>query len=269
MKIRIMSSNIWGNCPKECPISDRDDKLAAIYHHYKPDVIGIQECSPKVRKETKNLFKLAETEYSAVPVDPINSKKNDYTPILYRKSELNLLEFGWHLFDGLNDSGSKSLEWALFQTKKDELRFVVINTHFYWQNTNFGRATRINNSGSLMYYYWQLSEKYSCPVFVTGDFNCTINEPPMKTLMMYGLLSARHTAKKSSPYASHHAYPKFDSAKDTYVDGDMPSEERDDSIDHIFVSGIAPENIKKFVTVTDSYALEASDHCPIFVEAEL
>ena len=49
----------------------------------------------------------------------------------------------------------------------------------------------------------------------------------------------------------------------------MPSEERDDSIDHIFVGGLSSEKIKKFTTVTDKGALEASDHCPIFVEADI
>ena len=269
MKIRIMSSNIWGNCPIECPISDRDDKIASVFQHYKPDVIGIQECSPKVRKETKNLFKLTEKNYAEVPVTPINSKKNDYTPIIYRKASLELIDCGWHLYDGLNDAGSKSLEWALFETLNEQKKFIVINTHFYWKNTNFGKATRIKNTGDLMYYYWLLEEKYECPIFVTGDFNCKINDPPIKTVMMYGLLSARHSAKKSSPYNSLHAYPVFDSAKDTYTDGDMPSEERDDSIDHIFVSGLSSEQIKKFVTVTDKDALEASDHCPVFVEADI
>ncbi len=269
MKIRIMSSNIWGNCPVECPISDRDDKMAAVYNRYKPDVIGMQECSPKVRKETRNIFTLTENDYAEVPVKPVNSKKNDYTPIIYRKAELELVDFGWHLFDGLNDLGSKSLTWALFEAKKEQKRFIVINTHFYFKSTNIGRAARINNTGSLMYYYWLLSEKYGCPVFITGDFNCTVNEPPIKTIMMYGLLSARHSAKKTSPYSSYHACPKFDTAKDSYTDGDMPSEERDDSIDHIFVGGVSPDKIKKFVTVTDKGALEASDHCPIFVEADI
>jgi endonuclease/exonuclease/phosphatase family metal-dependent hydrolase len=49
----------------------------------------------------------------------------------------------------------------------------------------------------------------------------------------------------------------------------MPSEDRDESIDHIFVGGISPEKLKKFMTVTDKGALEASDHCPIIVEADI
>ena len=47
----------------------------------------------------------------------------------------------------------------------------------------------------------------------------------------------------------------------------MPDEEIDNSIDHIFVGeGIA---VKNYRTVVDAEALQASDHCPLFVDLVL
>ena len=132
MKITVMSSNVWGNCPDDRPIADRDDKMAAVYLRYLPDSIGLQECSLMLRYEKQNLFSLIEKEYTEIQVTPTNEGKNNYTPIVYRPSKLELIDSGWLYFSGLNDMGSKSVTWALFLHKETNTHFIHINTHYYW-----------------------------------------------------------------------------------------------------------------------------------------
>ena len=65
--VRIMSFNIWGNCPKDTTISNRDDLEAVILLRYLPDSAGFQECSPKMRGQETNIFELISSEYDEVP----------------------------------------------------------------------------------------------------------------------------------------------------------------------------------------------------------
>lgn len=259
-----MSSNIWGNCSVDRPIADRDDKLSVIYHRYLPDVIGLQECSPKSREEILSLIKLAEDEYAEVPVEPTNAQRNNYTPILYRKSKLTLKDCGWHYYSGLNDKGSKTLTWAVFELA-DGTTFMHLNTHYYWTGDNPGRAARICNSGELLGVFFGLREKYACPAFFTGDFNCRSDEPPILALTAYGMRQARYEAKVGSKYRSHHAYPTYNPEINGYYNGVMPTLEPEKSIDHIFVNGAA--ELECFVTVVDPESLDATDHCPIYTDA--
>lgn len=266
-KIRVMSSNIWGNCPANRPISDRDDKLAVIYHRYLPDVIGMQECSPKSRNETLNILNLSADVYEEVPVEPTNAKHNNYTPIIYKRDRLNLIDCGWHFYSGLNDNGSKSLTWALFEIKESGERFLHLNTHFFWTGDKPGRAARVCNTGELLGIYWGLCEKYDCPAFFTGDFNCISAEPPIQTLVAYGLRQARYEADVKSPYRSHHAYPTYHEDENYYAEGVTPNLEPEKSIDHIFIAGTP--HVENFVTVIDKESLEATDHCPIYADTIL
>ncbi len=260
--IRVMSSNIWGHYP----IADRDDKLAVVYRRYHPDVIGLQECSPKARAEKMSILALTDELYAEVPVEPTNALRNNYTPILYRRDRLTLVDYGWHYYAGLNDKGSKTLTWAVFDTAEGQ-RFIHINTHFFWTGDDTGRATRICNTGELLGVYWSLRRHYDCPALLTGDLNCRSYEPPIRTLVQYGFREARYEAAESSPYRSHHAYPTYHEDGDFYDTGIMPSSEREESIDHILVCGEG--EIKAFVTVVDPEALEATDHCPIWCDIEL
>lgn len=265
--VRIMSSNIWGNCKKECPIADRDDNLAVIYHRYLPDVIGMQECSPKSRAESPNIMDLVSDLYAEVEVTPTNEHHNNYTPIVYLKNKYTVLDKGWHYYSGLNDVGSKSVTWAVLENKTDLSRFIIVNTHYYWTSDDAGRAARIENSREILALYEWLREKYPYPAFFTGDFNCRTSEPPIQALLAAGLQEARDAASENSPYRSHHAYPTYDPESGTYNTPITPNFEKELSIDHIFTHGAA--RALAYEVIVDEEALLASDHCPIFIDAAL
>lgn len=262
--LRVMSFNIWGNCPKGTTISNRDDLEAALVLRYLPDSAGLQECSPRMRGETVNIFKLLSSEYEEVPAIPTNEKKNNYTPILYRKNRLSLIDYGWHYFTGLNDAGSKTVTWACFEIKDTGKRFLHFNTHFYWTGDDPGRAARVSNAGELLSLMFEVSAKYPLPAIFTGDFNCRSDEPPIDVLRKFGLIESRYDAKESSPWRSHHAYPKYDFERNEFISGTCPTREAERSIDHILSKGDIKAEV--FVTVVDSEALDSSDHCPIYCD---
>jgi len=270
MKITVMSSNVWGNCPDDRPIADRDDKMAAVYLRYLPDSIGLQECSLMLRYEKQNLFSLIEKEYTEIQVTPTNEDKNNYTPIVYRPSKLELIDSGWLYFSGLNDMGSKSVTWALFLHKETNTHFIHINTHYYWTKDPEGQEARISNSHELTGLYKDIIKKYPYPVVITGDFNCRTDSEPIKALFDAGLAEARLCAKQPViPYRSSHKYPEIDDSDPeniTYPVSHLPNAEIETSIDHIFVT--PSFTVDKYHTVIDKEALESSDHCPLIVYLE-
>ena len=266
--IRIMSSNIWGNCSKETPIATRDDKIALVYRKYLPDVIGMQECSPKARAQELNLWRLIQDQYSEVPAVPSNELKNNYTSVVYRTDKFNLIDFGWSYYSGLNDKGSKSLTWCVLENKKTKKQFLFFNTHYYWTGDEPGKLARIENTKEFLTIFKEIYGKYKLPAFFTGDFNCRSDEPPIQALISEDFVESRTNAKiRTSKYRSHHKYPTYYPEEGTYHDGVVPNLEPERSIDHIFTYGHV--ETLTYHTVIDPESLEASDHCPIYIDAKI
>lgn len=265
--LRIMSFNVWGNCPPGTTISNRDDNEAALVLRYLPDAVGFQEFSPKIRAEEKSLASMIAHEYTEVPVIPTNERKNNYTPIFYRPSKLTLIDFGWKYYAGLNDAGSKTATWGCFEIKDSSTRFIFINTHFYWTGDDKGKTARISNAGELLSLMVEVREKYPYPVFFGGDFNCATDSIPLDILRRFGLCDVRYAAPETSPWRSHHKYPEYDFEQGIFCRGTHPTGEFRKSIDHIFSFGDV--RALRFVTVVDSEALDSSDHCPIYADFEI
>lgn len=260
MNIRIMSSNIWGNCPGNRPIANRDDLLAGVFQKYAPQSIGLQECSPKSRQEKNNIFSLCRPKY--LELDPSPMDANNFTPILYHHS-LHLADGGWFLFNGPNDWNSKSITWGLFSLENS--RFIHINLHYFWEHNEQGEQTRKQNSSQLLAFIKKLPYR-QIPFIITGDFNCEEYTLPLQMLLSSGLTLA--SAIVPHKICSHHVYPEFDEENCLYHSGSLfhPTRTAKDSIDHIFLKDAV---CTRFVTVQDQEALDASDHCPIYADIEI
>jgi len=263
--IRIMSSNIWGNCKPHIPISNRDDLLSVLYRRYLPDAIGIQECSPKLRAEAVNLFALCQPEYRELDVD-FAPNANNYTPILYRPDRVTPADCGYFSFAGPNDGQSKSVTWAVFDTAENA-RFILVNTHYYYTSDDIGRAARVSNSYEMLALMTRLEQQYpDTPFVLTGDFNCATADAPLQLLLANGIRESRDAVDNPPTVCSYHGYPE--------VDGDgqfrrpssvEPGAER--SIDHILYRGkVQP---RTHVVVIDREALIGTDHSPIYVDFAL
>ncbi|MBQ8576355.1 MAG: endonuclease/exonuclease/phosphatase family protein [Clostridia bacterium] len=266
--VRVMTSNVWGNCPADAPISNRDDNLAVIYRRYLPHVIGMQEVSPKSRAEEENLIRLVADRYTEVPADT-GEHPNNYTPILYRHDVLTLCDCGYVSYDSLNDAGSKSVTWGVFRINETGTLFIHINTHYYWTSDAPGRAARIKNSQQLLALSDTLAAKYpGLPMFYTGDFNCRTAEPPIGMLLCEGIRECRDANEGTPPViCSHHGYPGKNAETGLF---DVPAVAKpgpENSIDHIFVrDGDTPVQVLCHVIVDDTESLLATDHCPIYCD---
>ena len=260
MTIRIMSSNIWGNCPGNRPIANRDDLLAGVFKKYAPWTIGLQECSPKSRQEENNIISLCGPEY--FEWDPSPKDANNFTPILYHR-RLRAEDGGWFLFDGPNDWNSKSVTWGLFSW--ENIRFIHINLHYFWEHTRQGEQAREQNSSQLFAFIQKLPYRQA-PIILNGDFNCEEYTQPLQMLLSYGFTLASDTAAQK--ICSHHVYPEFDEKKQIYHSGSLfhPTRTAEDSIDHIFLQNAV---CKRFITIQDQEALDASDHCPIYADIKI
>jgi endonuclease/exonuclease/phosphatase family metal-dependent hydrolase len=266
-EFRIMTSNIWGNCGDNM-IANRDDLLAGIFISYMPDVLGLQEVSPKSRDEKVNIFDLLETYYAEVEVD-IGQLTNNYTPLLYLKDEYSVVDSGFYNYSGLNDKNSKSVTWAVMERSNSGKRFAVCNTHFYWKSDDAGREARINNSGELLQVVNEILERHRVPIFCIGDFNCSVSSDPAQILFSRGFADTQSAAiVRTSDSNAHHPYPTWDETTETFINGPAPTGVYARAIDHIYYTG-EHVNVWVYDTIVSQDALDASDHCPVYVDISL
>lgn len=260
--LRIMSLNIWN-----ARVCNRETLHCAVIRRYLPDTLGLQERSQRWQNEQNDLSRALAPDYAEVEVD-IGGHERNFTPILYRPSTLELLDSGWHYFSGLNDVGSKTITWAVFSRRADGARFVHLNTHFYWTGDEKGNAARLTDAAEMTRLAERLAARYPYPMLCTGDYNCKLSSEPAQALLAAGFRETRLlSAGEASAIHSHHPYPAFDEAAQLYHSGPLPTGGPERAIDHIYLYGEA--QIDAHVTVTDQEALDASDHCPIYVDVSL
>ena len=264
-EVRVLIHNIWGNT-SEGNIDGRMFQTAAVYEEYRPDVIGLQECSPGARGGQNSIIRLlGKLGYTEVPAQSTNTSKNNYTPLLYNAETVKLIEYGYRLYEGQNDSGSKGLTWGVFETVKTGETFAVLSTHYWWKSEKQqDTLDRESNARESLDTVAMITEKYHCPVVLGGDFNCNPSSSPYGVLTKGGLRDVQSWAKKTENMHTHHTYPTFHAETGLWDDPVYPAANYSRSIDHIFATGnLTPE---RFDVVTDLYAILSSDHCPLIFD---
>lgn len=258
--IRIMYHNIWS-------IGDalnRDDMEAALFLAYMPDALGMQEVNAKMRNS--DLFKLLAKEYTEVPAKATNQSGVNYVPIVYRAERLELIDYGWHLYNDKAGDQSKSVTWAIFKDKKTGKQFGMANTHFYWTSDALGQSARLIDAAEILQVVSDVQAKYPVTFVIGGDLNCRVSSEPQLNLMKGGWKNAHNTASVyKTNTKGHHAYATLDPVTNLYVNGPLPSGGYDTAIDHIYISGTDFE-VRVFNTLLHRYSLDSSDHCPIYVD---
>lgn len=262
--IRVMYHNVWNGGSSAA--YNRDDMESSLYLAYLPDVLGLQEINTNLRAEKQSLFTLLSPEYTEVKVTATNKSANNYTPILYRPARVELIDAGWHLYDDKAGDQSKSVTWAIFKDKTTGEQFGVANTHFYWTSDEKGQAARLIDAAEIIQVVADAQAKYNVPFVIGGDLNCRISSDPQKNLMQAGWKNAHNAATVyQSNTKGHHAYATLDPLTGLYANGPMPSGDYSTAIDHIYTVGDGLE-VRVFNTILHPYALDSSDHCPIYVD---
>ena len=277
--MRIMTSNVWGDYFGN-EVQVREDKLFKVYNKYAPDVIGFQEVTQNWYKST--LLKNMSDDYMLIGTELYENC--NYVPMAVKK-EFNLMAKGFEYLENTPDK-SKAITWAVIEGK--EGRVAVCNTHFWWMSgkeseeikrqlkKSIGQIAywtdeehdnkRTENAEQLSTVMKYLNDRYSCPVFSFGDMNGTIASALFRVYTKNRIDRLFDLAKEKDIVSSHHGDPVR--GNDGRYHGKTTSNDYTFSIDHIV--GIGDNfKVKKYCVVTDTDALDANDHSPIYADIEL
>lgn len=124
---------------------------------------------------------------------------------------------------------------------------------------------RDKNAVKLLNRMTDIKNKYGCPVFSFGDFNCTIESTALKLLEENNIYTSFKLTENHSPIATYHGYPTR--GEDGKFYGKPTTTDYTKSIDH-FVTFKGDVVITKQEVVVYPEILGATDHSPIYVDIE-
>ena len=107
-------------------------------------------------------------------------------------------------------------------------------------------------------------DRFKCPVFSFGDMNCTKTSQVFKVI--YPINGVKHLyelTENKDNVCSLHGDPIADSNGKYH--GEKTVLDQSYSIDHIVALG-TKFNVLQYRTVVDQYALDATDHSPVFAD---
>lgn len=259
--LRIMSHNIWGS-----DVYNRDLHMRDIYFRYEPDVLGLQEMTPKVY--ASRLCELLDEKYELLKPD--TNGLVDNTPIFIRRGVFDVVKCGWHIYDGLNNHQSKSLAWAVLKKKEDGMEIGIICTHYWWQAGPESDLARVYDAKQMTAYAHWMQVEYGIPVVAMGDLNLRIGAPAYNELISTGAMDMRMAAVEyASRSNTHHPYGTYNNETGEFENAPAPRGCHLNAIDHMFVYGREQLDVRVFDVITEQEALDVSDHCPIFVDCKI
>lgn len=270
-QLRVMSFNVlasdWSNKPA---VKGRDDKLRDVISRYAPDVIGMHEVNAEWYESLKSEF----MTYKFVNEDNIKIRgKVNYSTIAYNTETVNLIKWGQSPYTVNYNKNCRNFMWAVFEMKNNpEQKFIVTSTHF--DLTSDRRVHEAIEMAGLLRF---LLHKYDLPIFCTGDYNMKEDTPEYYTLTeLTSFESGKFCAEERGLVASTYHLGDGTGSEDDYTSGywklgKVSYRQKEintyKSIDHIFTN--SPEKVMYYDTVVDETALDASDHCPIYIDIKM
>ncbi len=254
--IRIMSFNIlcelWD---KNATMEPRILGVVGTISAYQPDVIGIQEVSPKWYSVIR---KYLGEDYEFINSNKPSGTDQNYTALAYNKNKVKLIANDYKIYSVYNSTRLRSINFGLFEHIATGKQFGVTNTHF---NANHKTAAEENinrntQATELVAKIKEYTDKYNCPIFMCGDYNSKDETAAYKTIVADGTIKeAKNTAKtKGKICLTYHGL------------GTNPAS-GSSSIDHIFHTG--KTTALYYTTLVDDILVKSSDHCPIFADFTL
>ena len=229
----------------------RRDNLASQVLFHDVDLLGVQEALHNQMVDLKE--RLPQFRYVGVGRDD-GKERGEYSAIFYDTTRLQALQSGTFWLSLTPEvPGSKSWDaaitrivtWARFKDRKKGKIFYAFNTHF----DHLGKEARRESAKLLLQKVTSISGK--TPAIVTGDFNATPSDEPIRVVT--DKTNPLHLTDAKEVSATPHYGP-------TGTFTGFAQKERDDQpIDYIFLKG--PWNVQKHATLSQSWGGRfASDH---------
>jgi endonuclease/exonuclease/phosphatase family metal-dependent hydrolase len=255
--LKVMSFNIRLDTPVD-PMrwSERQHLVVDVVKKTDPDVIGTQEGMYHQLKDVARGL----PDYEWIGLGREGGSRSEFMAIYYRKARLEPMVFD-HFWlsdtpEVMNSTtwGNKvkrMVTWVQFKDLKNGNRFFLVNTHFDHQV----QPAREKSAELLRARIEKLDP--AIPVIVTGDFNCTTNNPAYHTLMADGFL-------KDSWYT---ARERKGEGLGTF-NGFKAIQQNDSRIDWILFRGSVDVEKAEIVTWSKDGNFP-SDHCPMLVNLKI
>jgi endonuclease/exonuclease/phosphatase family metal-dependent hydrolase len=161
---------------------ERKTHVVDIIEKFQPDVLGIQEAMD----HQVAYLKEALPGYSFTGVGRDDGKAGgEYSGIFYDSSVVMIDGSTFWLSDtpkkpskGWDAALPRICTYGLFEHRESGREFWMFNTHF----DHVGKDARTKSAELILKKITELN-KENLPVILTGDFNATISEPPIQTLL--------------------------------------------------------------------------------------
>ena len=177
--------------------SNRKDLAAGLVKFHNVDIFGAQE----VLNHQLNDLLTCLPEYAYVGVGREDGKtKGEYAAIFYKKDRFVLEDSGnFWLAEDINAVGKKGWDaacervatWGIFKDKESGKKFFFLNTHL----DHMGKVARHEGASLVLEEAHKLAK--GLPVIVTGDFNATPDDDPIKVLTDKMILAISYIHVKS------------------------------------------------------------------------
>ncbi len=261
--LRVMTFNIRLSTPADGPNAWplRKDLAAGTISFYRPHIAGLQEVLVSQLNDLRELL----PDYSSVGVGRDDGKEaGEYNPIFFLKDRFRLLETStfWLSEDpgkagvkGWDAACARVVTWARLKDAWTGRTLVAFNTHF----DHMGETARRESAALVLVEMSRIAG--GLPVVLTGDFNCTREDPPYRTLVgpadRRAFLRDARDASPEAPYGPSSSFNGFRAE----ATGGLP-------IDHIFI-GPSLSVLRAGILPATWAGRFLSDHNPVLADIRL
>ena len=254
LEVKVITYNIRYNNPDDGvnAWSNRKGQVVELLRLHKADILGLQEAL--LGQVNDIAARMPGFDWVGVGRDD-GINRGEYSPIFYNSQKYQLKEQGWFWLSETPDIPGKGWDAALprlctyilledYDTRKN---FWVFNTHF----DHVGVDARRESARLILRKIRELNRN-KLPVILTGDFNLTPDEDPIRVIKRH--LNDSKEESEIPPDGPNGTFNGFDFQS--------PLKDR---IDYIFVNKKVA--VRKYAVLTDSMEQRyPSDHLPVCVE---
>ena len=229
----------------------RRDAAVKMVAEQKPLAMGLQEACP----DQIDFLDLNLTGYKHIGVGRDDGKRaGEMMAIYYDTTRLTLLDSGTFWLSetpekvsiGWDAACNRTCTWGHFKVNDTGFEFLYFNTHL----DHLGSLARKNSIKLIVAKMTELNPD-NVPVFLSGDFNSTTDDPIFDPLKA-SLKDAREVSAISDKIITYNGFGTVT---------DNPNTRKEWVIDHIFFSGVNP---MAFMVLNGNYGVPfISDHYPI------